>query len=49
MKAKTPGEVSGVLQVNAVIPLSLVSGSAIPVVLKVGSAQSQSGAVIVIK
>ena len=42
-----PGEVAGVIQINAQIPGS-VSGTAVPVVLKVGNAQSQSGATIAV-
>ena len=41
------GEVSGILQVNAVVP-STVSGTSVPVVLRVGNASSQAGATIAV-
>jgi trimeric autotransporter adhesin len=47
--AEAPGEVSGVLQVNAVVPQNLTPGSSVPIVIAVGSVPSQSGAVIAIK
>jgi uncharacterized protein (TIGR03437 family) len=47
--AEAPGEVSGVLQVNAVIPQSTTPGLAVPVVLTVGAAQSPTAATIAVK
>jgi|SRR5579871_356528 len=37
-----PGEVNGVMQVNITIPAGVASGSAIPVVISVGGAQSNT-------
>ena len=39
-----PGLVSGVMQVNLLIPATVASGSAVPVVITVGTASTQSGA-----
>jgi uncharacterized protein (TIGR03437 family) len=44
-----PGLVSGVTQVNALIPLGVNPGSAIPIVLNVGGVSSQVGVTIAIK
>jgi uncharacterized protein (TIGR03437 family) len=38
-----PGLISGVMQVNAIIPLTVTPGAAVPVVVTVGTAKSQSG------
>jgi len=43
-----PGEVAGVMQINAQIPAGL-SGTSLRVVMKIGSAQTQSGATIAIR
>jgi len=37
-----PGELAGVLQVNAVIPANVQRGTSVPVVIQVGSASSQT-------
>lgn len=42
-----PGEVAGVMQINAQIPAG-VGGSAAPIMLRVGNAQSQSGATLAV-
>jgi uncharacterized protein (TIGR03437 family) len=39
---------AGVLQVNVRVPANVVYGSAVPVVLIVGGASSQSGATIAV-
>jgi uncharacterized protein (TIGR03437 family) len=44
-----PGEVAGVLQVNAVVPPSVSPGSAVPVTVNVGGVASQSGVTIAVK
>ena len=44
-----PGLISGVTQVNALIPSGVNSGSAIPVVLTVGGVSSQAGVTIAIQ
>jgi uncharacterized protein (TIGR03437 family) len=42
-----PGLVSGVMQVNLVIPPNAPTGGAIPVIIAVGTALTQTGANIV--
>jgi uncharacterized protein (TIGR03437 family) len=44
-----PGLVSGVLQVNAVVPEGVAPGPAIPIVLAAGTARSQTGVTIAIQ
>jgi uncharacterized protein (TIGR03437 family) len=44
-----PGEVAGVLQVNAVVPPGIAPGPAVPIFLTVGGKQSQTGATIAVK
>lgn len=43
-----PGEPSGVLQVNAMIPANVPSGASVPVVIMVGTATSQSNVTVAI-
>jgi uncharacterized protein (TIGR03437 family) len=43
------GDVAGVLQVNVVVPSGITSGNAVPVVLTVGTAQSQAGATMAVQ
>jgi uncharacterized protein (TIGR03437 family) len=42
-----PGEIAGIMQLNAVIPTG-VSGLAVPVIVRVGSAQSQAATTIAV-
>ena len=44
-----PQEIAGVLQVNAVIPLTLAQGIAVPVVVTVGGRSSQQGLTVAIQ
>jgi len=44
-----PGEVSGVLQVNAVVPAGVAPGAVVPVVIQVGNQKSQSGITIAVQ
>ena len=44
----SPGLVAGVLQVNLQVPQTLASGNAVPVVLNIGGATSQTGVTIVV-
>jgi uncharacterized protein (TIGR03437 family) len=44
-----PGETSGVLQVNAQIPPSVVTGSNVPVTITIGNVQSPSGVTLAVK
>jgi len=43
------GDVAGVLQVNVVVPSTVTSGSALPVVLTVGTVQSQTGTTMAVQ
>jgi uncharacterized protein (TIGR03437 family) len=44
-----PLEVAGLLQVNVTIPAGVATGVSVPVVIKVGTATSQTGVTIAIK
>jgi uncharacterized protein (TIGR03437 family) len=44
-----PGEVAGMLQVNARIPANVPSGASVPVTITVGAATSQAGVTVAIK
>jgi uncharacterized protein (TIGR03437 family) len=44
-----PGEVAGVLQVNAVVPQGVGPSSAVPVTVSVGGTESQAGVTIAVK
>jgi len=44
-----PGEVAGLLQVNAVVPRGVGPGSAVPVTVRVGEIASQAGVTIAVK
>jgi uncharacterized protein (TIGR03437 family) len=44
-----PGLVAGVIQVNARIPAQAPSGDAVPVTIKIGSAESQAGVTLAIR
>jgi len=44
-----PGEIAGVLQVNAVVPTAATPGPAVPLFISVGGQQSQAGVTIAIK
>ena len=44
-----PGFVAGLLQVNAVVPQGVTPGSAVSVVMTVGTQQSQAGATIAVE
>ena len=43
-----PGTVAGVFQVNAQIPAGVTAGSAVPVVVQVGSSNSQPNVTIAV-
>lgn len=47
--ASAPGEVAGVLQVNAAVPQSVTPGSAVPVIVSVGEIASQPNVTIAVK
>jgi uncharacterized protein (TIGR03437 family) len=44
-----PGEISGVLQVNVVVPQAVTPGSSVPVLLTIGSASSQAGVTVAVQ
>ena len=44
-----PDEISGLFQVNAAIPSNTPVGSSVPVILKIGNAQSQGTVSIAVK
>jgi uncharacterized protein (TIGR03437 family) len=44
-----PGEVAGMLQVNARIPADVPSGASVPITITVGAATSQAGVTVAIK
>jgi uncharacterized protein (TIGR03437 family) len=44
-----PGEVSGMLQVNAVVPPGIAPGPAVPIFVTVGGKQSQGGVTIAVQ
>ena len=44
-----PGATSGLLQINAQVPLSIVAGSSIPVTITIGSVQSRQGVTLAVK
>jgi uncharacterized protein (TIGR03437 family) len=44
-----PGEVAGMLQVNARIPADAPSGTVVPITITVGDATSQAGVTVAIK
>jgi uncharacterized protein (TIGR03437 family) len=43
-----PGQVAGLLQINAAIPAGVTPGSAVPVAIRVGEATSQAGVTIAV-
>ncbi len=44
-----PGEVEGLVQINAVVPLSVAPGASVPIELNIGSTASQVGGTIAVK
>jgi uncharacterized protein (TIGR03437 family) len=44
-----PGEIAGVMQINAVIPSGIQTGNAVPVVLQVGNVTRQAGVTIAVR
>jgi uncharacterized protein (TIGR03437 family) len=44
-----PGEVAGVLQMNAVVPPGITPGPAVPIIVTVGGKQSQGGVTIAVQ
>ena len=48
-EGSAPTEIQGLFQVNAVVPSGITPGSAVPIVLAVGQAQSQVGTTIAVQ
>ena len=46
---EAPGEVAGLLQVNAVVPQQMAAGAAIPIRVSVGGAASQTRVTIAVQ
>ena len=44
-----PGEVEGVVQINAVVPQDAMPGTALPIVATIGGADSQAGVTVAIQ
>lgn len=44
-----PGEIAGLMQINAVIPSGIQTGNAVTVVVQVGTASSQPGVTIAVR
>jgi len=44
-----PGEIAGLMQINAVVPTGIQTGNAVPVALQVGNVSSQPGVTIAVK
>lgn len=44
-----PGAIAGLVQINAIVPQNTSPGSAVPIQLTVGSAQSPGGVTIVVQ
>lgn len=44
-----PGDVAGVLQINAQVPAGVVPGGAVPIQVKIGTAYSQTGVTLAVK
>ncbi len=48
-RGSAPGEVAGVMQVNAIVPAGVGPGAAVPVIVTVGEQASQSGITITVR
>jgi len=44
-----PGAVAGLTQINAQVPASVTPGSAVPLVVQIGTVQSQTGITIAVQ
>jgi uncharacterized protein (TIGR03437 family) len=44
-----PGLVAGVIQINARVPATVAAGNAVPIVIKIGTAESQAGVTLAIR
>ena len=44
-----PGEIAGLMQINAVIPQDIQTGNAVPVLVTVGSGISQLGVTVAVR
>jgi len=48
-QGSAPMEIEGLLQINAIVPNRITPGSAVPILLTVGQAQSQTGVTIAVQ
>ncbi len=48
-EGSAPAEIQGLFQINAVVPNGITPGSAVPILLMVGQAQSQTGVTIAVQ
>ena len=48
-RGSAPGEVSGVFEVDAVVPTGVTPGAAVPVIVAIGGQPSQSGITIAVQ
>jgi uncharacterized protein (TIGR03437 family) len=48
-EGSAPGEIQGLFQINAVVPNGITPGNAVPILLTVGQAQSQTGVTIAVQ
>ena len=44
-----PGEVEGLVQINAVVPANLAPGASIPIEVDIGATVSQAGVTVAVK
>jgi uncharacterized protein (TIGR03437 family) len=48
-EGSAPGEIQGLFQINAIVPNGITPGNAVPILLTVGQAQSQTGVTIAVQ
>jgi uncharacterized protein (TIGR03437 family) len=48
-EGSAPGEIQGLFQINAIVPNGITPGNAVPILLTVGQAQSQTGVTIAVR
>jgi uncharacterized protein (TIGR03437 family) len=44
-----PGEVDGIVQINAIVPQSVTPGVALPILVTIGGVTSQAGTTVAIR
>jgi len=48
-KGSAPGALAGLIQINARVPADVASGTAVPVVVTIGSASSQANVTLAVQ